>query len=417
MERTILHIDCDAFYASVELLNYPEYKNKPLAVGGSSKKRHGVVLAKNEIAKNHGVKTGEPLWQARKKSPNLVTVPPNFDLYHKFSKMTKEIYLQYTDKIEAYGLDENWLDVTGSLKLFGSGNKIAKEIQERIADELGITVSIGVSWNKIFSKIGSDLNKPSGLSFITKENYKEKIWSLPAKDLLMVGNVTNNKLNKLGITTIGGIANTNIQVLRSWFGKHGDTLYMYANGLDASPVAYYNEREEAKSIGNSTTTPRNLKNIEDVKIIIYVLAESVARRMRKHKLKGRVISISVKDCDFNQFTRQHKIEYFTNFIDDISKHAIKLFTDNYNWDKGIRSIGVSVSDFESDNVSFQKNLFVNEKEKKKLESLEETVNNIKDKYGGYSLQRGLLLKDEKLSQFNPYEEKGHSMNFKNLDED
>ena len=252
MDRVILHIDMNNFYASVETLYDPSLKDIPMAVGGDKERRHGIVLAKNMLAKAKGVKTAEALWEAERKCPGIKFVPPHFERYAKYSRLAKEIYMQYTDMVESFGLDECWLDVTGSRRLFGSGREIAEEIRARVKDELGLTVSIGVSFNKIFAKLGSDYKKPDAVTAFTRENFKELVWPLPAADLLFVGKSTQEALRKYGIYTIGDAAKADRKLLKRLFGKAGEQLSMYANGEDRSPVRRVNEHEEIKSIGNST---------------------------------------------------------------------------------------------------------------------------------------------------------------------
>lgn len=405
MNRTILHADCDAFYASVEMLYRPEIRKFPVAVGGDPEQRHGIILAKNQAAKKCGIKTGEALWQAKQKCRDLVIVPPNFPLYMRFSKLVRQICMDYTDQVEPFGLDESWIDVSGSIGLFGSGEKIAHEIQKRVWNELGITISIGVSWNKIFAKLGSDYRKPCGITCITKENYKKVVWPLPVSDLLMVGRATTNKLQQRYIMTIGDLANTDIENLERWFGKYGSMLYSFANGLDQSPVAKFDELQLIKSIGNSTTTPRDLNNSEDVKMVLFVLAESVARRMRQHGFKGRLISISVRDKNLLSFTRQHKISKYTNLASEIASEAMNLFQKNYFWSAPIRSIGISVGDFEHEQgIATQIDLFSDESKREKMENLEKTIDVLKRRFGNYSIQRACLLSDRDLTRFNPYDD-------------
>ena len=233
MERTVLHIDCNKFYASVECLYRPEIRNKPVAVGGDVESRHGIILTKNEIASKYGLTVGEPLWKARKKCPDLIIVPPNYPLYLRFSKLARMIYADYSEFIEPFGLDENWIDVSGSVQ---SGEEIANEIRKRVKSELGITVSVGVSFNKIFAKLGSDYKKPDAVTVISKDNFRDIVWPLPCGDLLMVGRATAAKLNSYGIKTIGELANTDEKFLKTVLGKNGQTLRDYANGLDISPV-------------------------------------------------------------------------------------------------------------------------------------------------------------------------------------
>ncbi len=399
MQRAILHIDCNKFYASVECLHRPEIRDKPVAVGGSREERHGIILTKNEIAASYGVKTGEPLWQARQKCPELVVVPPNFPLYKRFSKMARNIYKDYSDYIEPFGLDENWIDITGSAK---SPPAIAQEIRRRVKYELGITVSIGVSWNKIFAKFGSDYKKPDAVTVITRGNYKDIVWKSPCSDLLFVGPATKRKLNSYGIYTIGELANSGQSFLKSVFGKNGEILYSFANGLDTTSVCHMNDEQALKSIGNSTTTPRDMVNDDDVKTVFTVLAESVARRLREHGVKGRSVTISVRDCDLRSFTRRTHLKTHTDVSSEIITAAMALFRANYDWAKPLRSIGVSVSDFGEDILQFDLNGTVEKHEK--LERLEHTVDDIRRRFGNYAVQRASLLADVGLSRFNPHDD-------------
>ena len=345
MERTVLHIDCNKFYASVECLYRPEIRNKPVAVGGDVESRHGIILTKNEIASKYGLTVGEPLWKARKKCPDLIIVPPNYPLYLRFSKLARMIYADYSEFIEPFGLDENWIDVSGSVQ---SGEEIANEIRERVKSELGITVSVGVSFNKIFAKLGSDYKKPDAVTVISKDNFRDIVWPLPCGDLLMVGRATAAKLNSYGIKTIGELANTDEKFLKTVLGKNGQTLRDYANGLDISPVRRADEASDVKSVGNSTTTPRDLVDNDDVKIVFRVLCESVATRLREQGIKGKTVTISVRDVNLNSFTRQQKMKAHSDISSEIHTCAMTLFLNNYNWLYPIRSLGVSVSDFDID---------------------------------------------------------------------
>ncbi len=400
MERVILHSDCNSFYASVECLHRPEIREKPVAVGGDVEQRHGIILAKNQIAKKFHIQTGEALWQAKQKCPDLVIVPPNYNLYLRFSRLARQIYLDYTDQVEPFGLDECWLDVTGSA-VKGNGMAIAKEISARIKYELGITVSIGVSWNKIFAKLGSDYKKPDAVTPISKDNFKEIVWPLSAGDLLYVGRATQRKLNSRYIRTIGELANTPEEMLHSLFGKWGDVLYCFSNGLDTTPVGKFDNQPTIKSIGNSTTTPRDLTNNEDVKIILFVLADSVARRVREQGFKARTVCISVRDNELSSFTRQFTIKHYTNITSEIAQEGMNLFLRHYRWYKPIRSIGISVTDLVSDTIVTQMDLFSDEKSRVRKERLDGAVDWLKNRFGNYSVQPAVLLADRQLSGFDP----------------
>lgn len=394
--RTILHSDMNNCYASIELLHHPELRGRPLAVGGDPEARHGIVLAKDQLAKKSGVKTGMALWQARQVCPNIIFVPPHMDLYLRFSRLAHEIYADYTDQQEAFGVDESWLDVTGSASCKGDGELIAKEISDRIKFELGITVSIGVSWNKIFAKFGSDYKKPDAITVINKENYRDIIWPQPVEDLLYVGSATKRKLNGYGITTIGQLAQTDPELLHRWLGKMGYVLSMFANGKDQTPVSHEAYSAPIKSIGNSTTTPRDLINENDVRIIAYVLAESVAARLRENNFKCKTVEISVRDNELYSFTRQMKISQPTDLTAEIAENAMRLFHENYHWHKPIRSIGVRACDLISAACPIQLDLFVDEAKREKQHKLDVAVDVIRSRFGFDSIQRGLMYTDRLL---------------------
>lgn len=401
MERIILHSDCNSFYASVECALNPTLKGKAIAVSGNPEKRHGIILTKSEEAKKFGVKTGEPIWQAKQKCPHLITVPPNFQKYIEYSKRAKEIYYSYTDMVESFGLDEAWLDVTGSTKLFGNGVEIAKKISNRIKNELDITVSIGVSYNKIFAKLGSDYKKPDTITYIGKENYKEIVWKLPAEDLLYVGKATKIKLNKLGIFTIGQIANCPINILRSHLGKWGEILHTFANGNDKSVVSLYNQQSSVKSISNSTTTPRDLNSIEDVKIVMSVLADSVARRLREQGLVCNVVGISVRDSKLCSFTRQKRLIASTDITSEILNTAMELIRESYNFKTPVRSVGITACDLVSKANGMQLSIFDDNIKRIKNERLDKATDSLKARYGDYIVMPALMLKDTAISSFNP----------------
>lgn len=403
MERVILHSDLNSFYASVECMKNPEIRDKPVAVGGSVEQRHGIILTKNLIAKGYGVKTGEAIWQAKKKCPGLIVVPPDYKTYLYFSSEARRIYGCYTDLIEAFGIDECWLDVTESCKLFGNGEHIANEIRRRMKEELGITSSVGVSYNKIFAKLGSDMKKPDATTVITQTDFKQKVWPLPVSDLLYVGRSTAKKLINIGIYTIGDLANLNLSFLKKLLGKWGETLWIFANGLDTVSVMKTDQHSTIKGIGNSMTTPRDLVNNEDVKLLLYVLSESVSERLRKHNFKGSTIQLYIRDKELNSIDRQAKLNFSSCVTSDIADKAFEIFLDNWKWEKPIRSIGVRATDLVTADTYVQLSLFYDEKQKLKEEQLEYSIDGIRKRFGHYSVQRALLLKDKALNA-NPIEE-------------
>lgn len=403
MDRIILHSDMNSFYASVECLYNPAIRDKPVVVGGSVEHRHGIILTKNIIAKKYGIKTGEAIWQAKQKCPDLVVVPPNYSLYLRFSKEARDIYRDYTDLIESFGIDEAWLDVSESAQLFGTGEKIANEIRRRIKEELGITASLGVSYNKIFAKLGSDIKKPDATTVINRDNFKSIVWGLPVKDLLYVGRSTYKKLANIGILTIGALACSPLALLKSILGKWGEYLWLFANGYDESPVVKLDHTGAIKGIGNSMTTPRDLEDNEDVKIMLYVLSESVAERLRRHNLKGKTVQISIRDNELASIERQAKLSSNSLISREIAEKAFQIFKANWVWQKPIRSIGVRATDLITADSCTQLSLFEDENQRIKQEQLEYSIDNIRRRFGHYSVQRALLLTDGKLNS-NPIEE-------------
>ena len=403
-DRTILHSDINCCYASIEHLHHPELQGKPLAVGGDPEARHGIVLTADYMAKRRGVKTGMALWQAKQVCPEINFISPRMDLYLRFSRMAHEIYAEYTDLQEPYGIDECWLDCSSSSTIKGDGFKIATEISNRMKSELGITVSIGVSYNKIFAKLGSDYKKPDAITTMYKEEYQTKAWKLPASDLLYVGRSTDKKLARLGIRTIGDIARTDASILESQIGKMGDILWAFANGLDDSPVKYKNTHAPIKSVGNSTTTPKNLLTDTDVKVVLYILAESVAARLRENGFRCRVVEISIRDNELYSFTRQRKIKAATNITKEIAEEAYRLFKENYDWNKPIRSVGVRGADLVTDNYWEQIDLFSSVERREKQMKMDGAIDDIRRRFGFYSIQRGLMYYDKMLSSVNAKED-------------
>lgn len=401
MDRVILHCDLNSFYASVECLHHPEYRNVPMAVGGDVEKRHGIILAKNQLAKKAGVTTGEALWQARQKCPNLVLVKPNFTQYLRFSRMVRAIYADYSDKIESFGIDEVWIDVTESLHLFGTPQELADAIRERVKTELGVTVSVGVSFNKVFAKLGSDYKKPDATTVITRDNMSQIVWPLPIEDLLYVGRATAQKLHLLGIYTIGDCACTDVNTLKRRLGKWGEYLWRFSNGMDNSPVNVQYYEPQVKSIGNSTTCPRDLRDLQDVKIVTYILCESVAARLKEAKLVAQVISVGVRDVNLNSFTRQIKLSAPTHLSDDIAAAAMDLFEKNVDFSTPLRSIGVKASDLSVMELPTQLDLFTDQVAHQKSLDLENTLGVIRERYGFDSVQRLMMKEDPLLSSFNP----------------
>ena len=403
--RSVLHIDMNACYASIECLYDPSIRNLPVAVGGDVEARHGIILAKNQIAKRFGVKTGEALWQAKQKCPELHIVPPHFDRYLRFSRMAREIYADYTDLVEPFGLDEVWCDVTGTQKLRERGMEaLANEIRERVKFELGITVSVGASWNKIFAKLGSDYKKPDAVTVFTPENYRDKVWPLPASDLLGVGRATERKLASRGIHTIGDIAAAPPSMLRGFLGKWGLILHDFAAGYDSSPVARAGDEAVIKSIGNSTTTPRDLCCDEDAGIVYWMLCESVAERMRESGFLCRGVQVHIRDNELASFERQLKLESPTCLASVLHEAAMRLLRENWDWHKPLRSIGMRATDLLPASTPVQCSIFEDSERQEKRERLERSVDDLRRRFGHYCVGRAVCVSDPMLRNISPKDE-------------
>ena len=408
MDRVILHIDMNNFYASVETLYDPSLRDIPMAVGGDKERRHGIVLAKNMLAKAKGVKTAEALWEAERKCPGIKFVPPHFERYAKYSRMAKEIYMQYTDQVESFGLDECWLDVTGSTRLFGNGREIAEEIRARIRDELGLTVSIGVSFNKIFAKLGSDYKKPDAVTEFTRENYRELVWPLRASEMLFVGKSTQAALRKYGLYTIGDIARADRRLLIRLFGKGGEQMHLYANGEDRSPVMSVTEHSEIKSVGNSTTAVHDLRDDEEIRAELYVLSESVARRLREKGLCGCNVQLHVRKYNLEIYQRQKMLDVPVADSESIFKAAYGLFREHHTGES-IRSIGVRVSALVPLGEE-QCSLFGDVVRGQRMQKLETAVDFLRCKYGSDVIARGIRYAHRDLFETEDQHRRSHVEN-------
>lgn len=403
-DRTILHSDLNSFYASVEIRNNPTIADKPVAVGGDEQARHGIVLAANPLAKQYGIRTAETLWSARRKCPDLVIVPTHFDEYHRFSQAVRQIYLDYTSQIEPMSLDEAFLDVTGSRELFGDGETIAQTIRTRVKEELGLTVSIGVSFNKIFAKLGSDYKKPDAVTIFSRENYQELVWPQPVGNLLYVGKATAAKLAGIGIHTIGELAAADPAALQMLLGRMGPTLHDYANGRDETPVAEYVNREQAKSIGNMITAPRDIRTPADADLVLWPLCENVAHRLRRHGMCAGSVSLYIRDIQLVTHTRQCQLTPPTWLARELMEHARGLLARHYKWKLPIRTLGVTAGDLVPvDQVSLQLDLDGTAEKRDKFERIERAMDGLKDRYGSAAVRRGTELLDPKLSGFHPHD--------------
>lgn len=389
--RKILHSDMNNFYASVECMLDPSLRGKPVAVCGSVEERHGIVLAKNYPAKAFGVQTGDAVWQAKEKCRDIIIVPPHYDEYIKYSKLAREVYNRYTNQVEPYGMDECWLDISG----YNSRDPetVAYEIKETMKEELGLTVSVGVSYNKIFAKLGSDMKKPDAVTVIPKDTFREKIWGLPASDLLFVGRATERFLNRFYIRTIGDLAKTDPDFLKSHIGVNGIKLWRYANGLDNSPVMYSDYRPIVKSVGHGTTTVEDLKSNEEVWITILELTQDIGHRLKKLGLNCMGISICIRNEDLMFKEWQRKLNFATQSPFVIAKLAYDLFLQKYVWNKNIRSVTVRGINLVSDSAPIQLDLFNDQASMDKQTKIDNCIESLRSRFGKEIIRNGVLLKN------------------------
>jgi len=381
MKRTIFHIDQNCFFASVEMVAHPELRNVPMAVTGDASKRHGIILARNELAKQAGVKTAEAIWQAEQKCPGLVKVSSHYDKYAFYSGKLRSLYEEYSDRVEPFGMDECWVDMTD---VIGDRDPrdLADEIRRRVREEFKLTCSIGVSFNKIFAKLGSDYKKPDATTVITEENFRDIVWPLPAADLLFVGGATASRLTEVNIRTIGDMANASREFMADYLGKPGEMLWLYANGIDESPVAPSDEKRQYKSIGNSMTTPKDILTRRQACGTFRTLSASVASRLRKHGLLGCNVAITVRDKDLLTYEHQKTLFEPTNSEKVIYETAMELFDESYDWHSAIRSVGVRCAKVIPEDSGIQMSIFSETQEKKEEDSkLSKVIDDINRRFG------------------------------------
>lgn len=393
MERVILHCDCNSFFASVETALDPSLAGVPMAVCGSEADRHGIVLAKNELAKKFGIVTAETVREAKRKCPQLVTVPPHHDVYYAYSKRVNQIYARYTDLIEPFGIDEAWLDVTGSRSLFGTGLEIAERIRREVKAEIGITVSVGVSFNKVFAKLGSDYKKPDAVTEITKENYRQIVFPLPVDSLLFIGERTAEVLAACGIRTVGELATANPAFLLNRFGKHGEMIYRFANGEDDDPVVSPTCEDRPKSVGNGMTFRHDLQNVEEIRIGVEALSEEVAMRLRKIGMKCMTVGVALKDSALRTVSRQVTLDGPTDLSREIASVALSLALQLRQGRPAVRSLTVTAMNLVDASHAFEQIGFfdVGKKEKREKESRRErTLDEIREKYGYNAIGSGAV---------------------------
>ncbi len=394
MDRHILHCDLNAFFASVEEVRNCELRKYPVAVCGNPENRHGIILAKNEKAKAFGVKTAETIWQAQKKCPGLILVSPHYKDYAKYSRIVNEIYLRYTDLVEPFGIDESWLDVTGSAHLFGTPREIADELRRVVKSETGLTISVGVSFSKAFAKLGSDYKKPDATTVITRENYKDIVWKLPVTDLLFVGKSAKKTFERLGISTIGELAGSSKESISALLGKTGETIHDYANGIDLSPVQSAFTENDPKSIGRGTTFPHDLTEISEIRTGITVLSDDVAARLRKKRLLANVVTLTVREPSFKTTSRQKTLPSPTHLEHDITEACMELYMRYYaSRSLPVRMLTVTVSSLVSEDTAglLQFSLFGDDERHEKNERMELAIDKIRNKFGREAMKKGSFL--------------------------
>ena len=402
MKRTILHSDLNAFYASVEMMLDPRLRGKAVAVCGSTEERHGIVLAKSELAKKAGVKTGMVNWEARQKCPGLIMVPPQYEEYLKVSQLVRAIYGRYTDQVEPFGMDEAWCDVSGSACM-GSGVDIAEEIRQAVKEELGLTVSIGVSFNKIFAKLGSDMKKPDAITVITEENFREKVWPLPASDMIYVGRSTSRKLANLAIYTIGDIANTPPDVLKHLLGINGLALLQFASGRDTSRVMHRDFESPVKSVGHGITCNRDVETENEAWLVLLALSQDIGHRLRIHSLSAGGVQLTIKDNELNYRQCQAPLRLPTQSPLEIAQEARRLLHGNYSWNKPVRALTVRGINLASQKEPLQWDFFNDAARHEKRQIADDTVDMLRGRFGMNCVIPSSLVKHTLTAKSDPHD--------------
>lgn len=397
MARTILHCDCNSFYASVETVLNPALAAGPMAVCGDPDSRHGIILAKNEAAKAFGVRTAETVWQAKRKCPGLNLVPPHREEYVQFSRRANQLYLEYTDLVEPFGIDESFLDVTGTMHLFGPGPAIADTLRARMQRELGLTISVGVSFNKAFAKLGSDYKKPNATTVLSPENYRDIVWPLPVGALLYAGPKAQQKLHILGIDTIGQLAVADPGELHAILGKLGDTLSAYARGEDRDPVRSFYAEHTVKSVGKGMTFAHNLTDAEEIRLQVMMLSDNVGARLRRRRLKCQTVQVLIRDPDFRNISRQTTLHAPTDSTRLIAETALALIAGHWKAGKPIRMITVTAASLLTPGESGEQLSLFDEgaaARREKQEKLDRAVDALRGKYGKDAVRYGASLRQK-----------------------
>ena len=404
-DRVILHCDLNNFFASVETIGRPELKSQPVAVCGDPERRHGIVLAKNERAKKFGVQTGEALVTAKAKCRDLILLPAHHSLYMRYSDAMRDLYRRYTDRIESFGIDECWLDVTESAELFGDGRKIADELRALARSDLGLTISAGVSFNKTFAKMGSDYKKPDATTCVTRENYKELLWPLPVEDMLFVGRSTARRLHLFGTKSIGQLAAMSPGVMERHFGRPGLHLLAQANGFDPSPVASDDYRRPPESVGNSVTCPHDLTDLSEVRTVLFMLCDSVATRLRRHRVKCKSVSLFLRCADLSIRSFRTPLSSATELSTALFDAVLALYVKHSRPGEALRGLGVRAEKLTSQ-TSYQISLWDDSADRAKKEQLEETLDGLRARFGREIAGSALYLLHPDLTLDHPL---GHRM--------
>ena len=410
MDRTILHCDCNSFYASVETLLDPTLADGPSAVCGDPESRHGIILAKNEKAKAFGVQTAETIWQAKRKCPDLRLVAPHRSEYVKYSRRCNELYLQYTDLVDPFGIDESFLDVTGSMHLFGTGEQIADELRRRMREEVGLTISVGVSFNRAFAKLGSDYKKPDGTTVFSRENYRDKVWPMPVNTLLYVGKRAADRLSRLGVHTIGELAACDPAFVHGIFGKMGDTLLRYARGEDDEPVRSFYEEREVKSVGNSMTFAHNLLGEDECRMGLTALCDNVGRRLRSRGMVCQTVQLGIRDPEFRNRSRQVTLERPTNSTRALIETSMALLHAHWQMDKPVRLLSVTAANLLPENQSCEQLSLFDAADamqrRDRQHKLDQTVDELRRRFGNQSVVFAHSVKKKEKNDENTQEKPG-----------
>lgn len=394
MRQVIFHVDVNSAFLSWEaeyrlshLGGTLDLRTIPSAVGGDMEKRRGIILAKSLPAKKYGIRTGETIMEAKRKCPDLMLVPPHYGLYERASKALMEILKEYSPRVEQFSIDEAFLDMTGMEELFGEPKEAAEALKNRIRDTLGFTVNIGVSSNKLLAKMASDFEKPDKVHTLFPEEIPEKMWPMPVRELFFVGRATETKLSRLGIRTIGDLANTDVKVMKAYLKKHGEVIWEFANGHDVSLVEA--EPAENKGYGNSTTIAFDVTDGETAKLVLLSLSETVTARLRKHGKKAELISVSIKNSDLHTVSHQAVLPVPSDITYEIYREACRLFDEL--WDGSpIRHLGIHTGKL-GEGSARQLNIFDNT-DYEKFEKLDAALDKIRNRHGQDSVMRASFLK-------------------------